>query len=332
MTPQSSPRFTGESLDLRMVRYAVAIADELHFGRAASTMMVSQQTLSAQIRRLEMRLGVPLFVRDRRHVELTPAGEVFVERGRRLLAEAEDLLAEVTGTPAPIRIDVLREGYAPSVLTDHLRAQLPDTTFLIFEGGGLSGAVHRLLSGELDLAFGRVRGIRTKLPQSVRRRVVVLERMGVALPEGHPLAARPEVTLEALAEAPMLVCATRESAEWHSWQEEFVSAFGLTVGRRLRGYGLPYPATLATAHGQAVITSANDPGGPGAVVRPLCDPVPLHVLSAVWREGRDAVLAPLVQLMDEYAKAQDWLRLPDEPWWTPPEDRDDLVTSRPADR
>jgi DNA-binding transcriptional LysR family regulator len=72
-------------LDLRLLRYFVAVADELHFGRAAAKLYISQPALSKQIRKLEDQLGTPLLIRDSRHVTLTPRGQRFVDDARQLL-------------------------------------------------------------------------------------------------------------------------------------------------------------------------------------------------------------------------------------------------------
>jgi DNA-binding transcriptional LysR family regulator len=78
-------------LDLRLVRYFVAVAEELHFGRAAARLYVSQPALSKQIRKLEQQLGEPLLVRDSRHVTLTARGRSFLEDAQRLLTIAEGM-------------------------------------------------------------------------------------------------------------------------------------------------------------------------------------------------------------------------------------------------
>lgn len=79
-------------LDLRLLTYFVAVADELHFGRAAAKLHIAQPSLSVQIRKLEHTLGAVLFLRDSRHVELTQAGEVLLEESRRLLSDAERIV------------------------------------------------------------------------------------------------------------------------------------------------------------------------------------------------------------------------------------------------
>ncbi|NUS40790.1 MAG: LysR family transcriptional regulator, partial [Terrabacter sp.] len=78
-------------LDLRLVRYFVAVAEELHFGRAAARLYVSQPALSKQVRKLEQQLGEPLLVRSSRHVALTARGRSFFDDAQRLLAIADGM-------------------------------------------------------------------------------------------------------------------------------------------------------------------------------------------------------------------------------------------------
>src|SRR5215218_3040502 len=86
---------------VQQLRYAVAVADERHFGRAAAATHVSQPSLSAQVRELESRLGVVLFERTTKGVLLTPAGEELIARARRVLTEVDDLVGAAEGVADP---------------------------------------------------------------------------------------------------------------------------------------------------------------------------------------------------------------------------------------
>src|SRR5436309_1381724 len=82
-------------MDLRQLRYLVALAEERHFTRAAAREHIAQPALSQQVRRLEQELGLPLVERTTRHVAMTDAGDLLVARGRRILAEVEGAMAEM---------------------------------------------------------------------------------------------------------------------------------------------------------------------------------------------------------------------------------------------
>src|SRR5215831_15336961 len=99
---------------LRQLQYAVAVATSLSFRQAAKLCHVSQPSLSAQLAQLEEALGVRLFERDRRGVLVTAAGKVVVERARRLLLEADDLLAVAKRAGDPLA-GMLRIGVIPTI-------------------------------------------------------------------------------------------------------------------------------------------------------------------------------------------------------------------------
>jgi len=205
------------------------------FGHAAARLVIAQQTLSAQIGELEHRLGVTLFVRDRRSVALTTAGTVFVEGGRRLLADAADLVRQARGTTRPVRIDVITEGSPqpsqrkscePPAGDSHRDRPEP-------RPDRRSAASEGRRSG---LYFGRVHGY-AAMPRELRHILIRLDPIGVVLPAGHELARLAQVPVLDLADTPLLVHTAVQAEDWEDWIEQFITRFGLTVGRRLRGHG-----------------------------------------------------------------------------------------------
>src|SRR4051794_31261827 len=127
------------SIELRQLRYFVAVAEELHFGRAADRLHMSQSPLSRAIRELERDVGVVLFVRTTRRVELTPAGAALLERARRALLEVDLAVDEARRAGEPER-GVVTIGYGPfsrSVvrrIADAVRAREPDLQVRLEEG------------------------------------------------------------------------------------------------------------------------------------------------------------------------------------------------------
>jgi len=307
-------------LDLRLVRYAVVLADELHFARAAARLQIAQQTLSAQITRLEARLSLQLFVRDRRHVELTPAGELFTRRGRDLLAEAQDLLADLHGSaPPPLRVDVITEGLTPGIIARELRSRLPNVPLEVIQGHGLAATVAAVAEGRVDLAFGWVDGIGKPLPSSLSHQLVRWEPVGIGLPAGHPLAALKQVPLRELAAYPLVLHTAAEAADWHAWNEQVAAAFGLRIGSRLQGHGRDSANAAVLAYHAPALAPVEAPVPDGIVTRPIVDPVPLCPISVIWRShGRTpARLRQAISAIQEIAAEHDWLARPSADYWLP---------------
>jgi DNA-binding transcriptional LysR family regulator len=139
-------------LDLRLVRYFVAVADELHFGRAAARLHVSQPALSRQIRRLEGDLGFALFARDSRHVALTPQGARFLKDARVLLAQA----VRMTHPDDPgIRIAHIFDLDTSRLVADAFADRFPDVP-VVASSMDSRRQFDALVAGLLDVAIVRL--------------------------------------------------------------------------------------------------------------------------------------------------------------------------------
>src|SRR3954451_18954928 len=199
-------------MELRHLRYFVAVAEELHFRRAAERLHMSQPPLSQQIRKLEEDVGATLLVRNQRRVELTAAGRDYLARARDILVAVEDAGREARRVQRGevVRLEVGFVGSAMySVVPELLRAfreRFPEVGLHLRELG-TTEQLRRLEDGRLDVGFLRAPGPRAGLSIET----VLLEPVVAALPEDHPLAAAAEVRVEDLAAAP-LVLMTRAGA------------------------------------------------------------------------------------------------------------------------
>jgi DNA-binding transcriptional LysR family regulator len=184
-------------MELRHLRYFRAVAEELHFGRAADRLHIAQPPLSQQIRQLERELGVTLLARSTRRVELTPAGSAYLNRAVAILDAVDDATEQAQRIAEGVegRLAIGCVGSATYSLLPQLvralREQLPGVEVSV-RGEMLAPAqVTALLSGEIDLAL-----LRPPVAQSgVLLETVRRDRLLAALPEGHALATRDELSI-----------------------------------------------------------------------------------------------------------------------------------------
>jgi DNA-binding transcriptional LysR family regulator len=183
-------------IDPRLLRYFVAVAQELHFGRAAAKLHVSQPALSEAIKRLETDLGVLLFVRGSRRVELTEAGQVLLSQAPTILGQLERTVGLVRGTTQRTESH-LRIGYSPFVdltrvwaIRARLNRMAPAAT-IEFVSGRTTEQVSFLLKGEI--AAGVVVG--PVDDPALTTEVVLREPFIVGLPQAHPLKRRRKLRL-----------------------------------------------------------------------------------------------------------------------------------------
>lgn len=193
-------------MELRHLRYFVAVAEELHFSRAAERLHIVQPALSKQVAGLEEELGVQLLQRNKRQARLTGAGQVFLEEAREILEKTEQA-AEAARRAARGQIGRLAIGFIGpatySILPEVLRIyreRFPDVELALHEWT-TTEQIKRLHSGFIQVGFVRLPvNDDTLILEPVLREPVIL-----VLPEGHPLATRDIVPLKTLTNEPFIL-------------------------------------------------------------------------------------------------------------------------------
>ncbi|GIZ97160.1 LysR family transcriptional regulator [Tsukamurella sp. TY48] len=232
------PREEAMSLELRQLRYFLAVSDEMHFGRAAARLHVQQSVVSEQIRRLERELGVELFDRSRRSITVTEHGSRLMPHIRRIVEDCDELpfLAESSSdSDHRLRIGVgLGMGRRlPSILRRLAESGYSTTTVY----AAPAERCRMVDAGELDAALvrGRVRN------SAVAAHHVWNDRMEVALAASHPLAGRDELELRDLAEYPVALGPEDGNPALHATLLGAMAAEGLTPRR-----GIPFTSPEVT--------------------------------------------------------------------------------------
>ncbi|GAA2396310.1 LysR family transcriptional regulator StgR [Streptomyces glaucosporus] len=312
--------------DPRLLRAFVAVADELHFTRAAARLYVAQQALSRDIRRLEGALGAALFVRTTRHVALTPEGERLLPYARRVLAAHDELNAAAVRDERPLIVDVRAPVATGRRVLDEARRLVPEPEFVARHHTGLTGAAAEIAGGRLDVSFGRVAGLDPAVLAGLDHRLVRYERVSVLLPEDHRLAPLPRVPLEALAGETLYAGeGNPETAEWTDYARRLFAGRGIVPAESFpKIEGEEEFARIVRRRRWAVLASEVFVAVPGTVLRPLVDPVPLSPISLVWRRGlRHPGLDALLEAARRLAAEGGWLERPAGSWLPEP---DVLVT------
>jgi len=308
-----------ESVDPRLLRAFLAVAEELHFTRAAARLYIAQQALSRDIRRLERDLGAELFVRTTRQVTLTPDGARLLPYARRVLEAQTALLAAFTRgeTERPLLVDLNSPGLFGRRVLERARELAPDSELMARYESGLTGAAAELLAGRLDTSFGRFAGLDPAVRARLEQQPVRYEPMAIVLPEDHPLAGLTEVPLAALAgETVYAGAGNPRTPEWTDLAHHLFEGRGIEVAPPApHAVGAEEFERIMAKKRNPILAVVDFPAMPQTVLRPLVNPVPLSPVSLVWRKGLvhpgiDALRRAALELASE----EGWLRRPDEGW------------------
>jgi DNA-binding transcriptional LysR family regulator len=215
------------TFDLRTLTLFVAVAEELHFSRAAGRLGMAQPPLSQQIRRLEMELGVQLFNRTSRSVRLTAAGHQLLKGARELLTRRAEVI-NMTRRAAGGETGTLRLGLSSSSsfgiignIIRFFRARYPDVTVQLTELE-IDVAASAVATGELDVAILRGPFSHAEL----RTELLLREPLELVIPSHHPLAAATEIRLATVAEEPFVLFSRHSAPRLH----DVITSLCVTAG------------------------------------------------------------------------------------------------------
>ncbi|MFD5556383.1 LysR family transcriptional regulator [Streptomyces sp. NPDC127068] len=302
-------------LDVAQARAFVRTAEELHFGRAAGTLAISQQALSKRVARLESLLGTPLFHRDGNGVRLTEAGRRFLTPARQAVAAADTAVAAVLGPRRPLRVDVWGHLYAPMRTLARVAGRAGELTS--GHGRDLPSVTTALLHGDIDAALGRVH---PPLPAGLTHRLVRLEPVDAVLGADHPLAAEPALRPEQLGDSVLWAPGSLDRLDF---LHRFADRFGIRNTATSVNLGLAHFLAEVVAGPRRFSLVPADvplPEVPGLRSVPLVDPTPLYAWSLLWRSGPghpglNRLAAACAEEAGrsrwlEYAPTRDWLPEP----------------------
>ncbi|MFF7859066.1 LysR family transcriptional regulator [Streptomyces sp. NPDC007904] len=310
-------------LDVAQVRAFVRTAEELHFGRAAGTLAISQQALSKRIARLESLLGTELFHRGGNGVRLTDAGRRFLPPARRTVAAADAAVAAAVGTDRPLRVDVWGHLYAPMRTLAQVAGRAGELT--LGHGRDLPSVTTALLHGDIDAAFGRVH---PPLPAGLAHRLVRLEPVDAVLSAGHPLAAATALRPDQLHDSVLWAPGALDRLDF---LHQFANRFGIRKTATSVNLGLThFLAEIAEEPRRFSLVPADVslPQVPGLRSVPLIAPTPLYAWSLLWRTGNGHPgLNGLATACVEEAGRSRWLEYDPTRDWLP-----EPLTSGPGPR
>ena len=292
-------------MNLKDLKYLVALADTGHFGKAAERTFVSQPTLSAQLKKLEDYLGVKLVERQPKNVQLTEVGRQVVLRARRMLDDGDEIVALARSNTDPFT-GKLKLGLIPTVgpyllprVMLKIRKALPKLGLMLYEYQ-TEPLLKRVREGEIDVAV-------LALPvahDGMESRDLYQESFTVALPTNHPLAAKANVKVADLKGQTLLLledghCLRDQALEVCSRidvrEAEDFRATSLETLRQMviAGLGITLLPEMAV---EAPFNSQR-----GLAMRPFAKPIPARTVGAVWRKTttRGAAIAAVCDVISE---------------------------------
>jgi len=292
-------------MELRHLRFVVALAEELHFGKAAARLNISQPPLSRQIRQLEDELGVNLFRRTRRRVEVTEAGKAFALRARQILADTEQ--AQLAAQATRDQVGKLTIGFAST--TGCGLGLLSEILQVFCEKHANVQVVLRCLNAGDQIQAIRSGGIQIGFLKSaindtaVTTEVILREPLVLALPAKHPLSSRKQVLLSALADESLIFVRRDLHPDYYDLIAEAYRTVGLPFEVAIEVDAASTALTLVAAGlGVSLVSaSARNFGIRGVVFRELQALLPWSEIAVAYPRDSSKVLSPFLDVVRRVA-------------------------------
>ena len=286
-------------MNLRDLKYLIALADMRHFGKAADACFVSQPTLSTQVRKLEEELGVTLVERAPRKVMLTATGQDVVQRARRIVADVEQMREAARRSKDP-ESGSLRLGVFPTLapyllphVVPQLRERFPQLELLLVEEKS-DVLLQRLREGRLDAAL-------LALPvhdEQLHAEFLFEEAFVLAAPQGHELATRTSLHVDELSDETLLLL-----EDGHCLRDQALEVCRLSGAQEKSGFRATSLETL-----RQMVAAVHAPIVQPANIRlvKFSEPAPSRRIALVWRKSSamEAFLQQLAAEVGGLARAQ----------------------------
>lgn len=306
-------------MELRHLRYFTAVAEELHFGRAAERLHMAQPPLSQHILNLEREIGVQLFARTKRKVKLTDAGRVFLSEARLILSHAEQAIQMAQrasrGESGRLVLGFVLSATA-SLLPESLRVfreQFPAVELVLEEITTAQGLT-ALAEGRLHLAF--VRLPLGELSKSFTLELVLKEKIILALPAGHALVAKEQVSLRMLATEPFIIFPRAQGTGFYDHLVSLCrrSGFSPRVVQEA-GQMQTILSLVAAGLGVALIpATVQSLRSEGVVYKPLRERTPGTGIAMIWPRGNESpMLENFARIVRQVARGRVGRQAPPTP-------------------
>ncbi|MDZ4092027.1 MAG: LysR substrate-binding domain-containing protein [Arthrobacter sp.] len=276
-------------MEIQQIRAFLAVAKELHFGRAAQQLHMAQPPVSRAVQNLERELGAALFERSTRSVRLTPAGEALVQPATDILdacRRARTMVAHA-GKGETGRVRVAFAGASSHVMVGKLaklvRKTHPGIDFELYSSNFAIPALDKVANGAMEIGLGRWNFI----PAALSSRVIANERLVIAVHAGHPLAGRASVRMADLAGEPFVTLPADPGAVLRDHLLRLASDAGFLPSIvQVAPDSLTLVSLVAAEIGVAMTVSsvAENIHYPGVLFLPLEDPTDPVLLRMIWRK------------------------------------------------